>query len=237
MKPLARWTIGKVKPDGFDCLVESVDSFLKFHDVDVIICHNCKKEDLPHTLLQYPLLDQENFSKSCNILPKGVAWKLYPPRLDENRHEIVIDNDIIFNDKIEQIDKFFENDCTLLLQGEGRTYGRFDKFVPKGFDINSGIYGMPPKFNIKSYIDLFAGVEWENNALGEHKESYTFDEQGLVAFSLLSYHSCIIIPNSIIVDCGNFLQSGKGYHFMTLNRREFHRPYRLYKSMSKKIYL
>jgi hypothetical protein len=237
MKPLARWTIGPVKPDGFDCLWRSIESFTALYDVDVAICFNCERENLAEAYARFDLIDQRNYLNSCPVPPMGVAWKLYPPRLDPSRHEILIDNDIVFEKRVPQIDEFFESDCTLLLEDHARAYGRFEKHVPPGLQINSGIYGMPPGFDFDRFIKFYAGAGWERNALFENAESKTFDEQGLVAIGLLSYRRYVIIPATTVTNCEHYLINGHGHHFVGLNRRAFHRPYRLWKNSQLKIYL
>lgn len=234
MKPLARWTIGNTTSDGFESLVLSIQSFTKLYDVDIIICHNCSKEKLPSECFQYDLFDQ---NKKWDDMPDpcGVAWKLYPTRFDPTRHEIQIDNDIIFTDSVSQINDFFNSDSTLLLEDVNRTYGRFEKHVPPKFQINSGIFGLPPKFDLNKFIKFYVGDRWEQNALNSNAKSFTFDEQGLVALALLSYKKYIIIPNTVITDCGTTLRIAKAMHFMGLNRTGFHRPYRLFRSYSRKM--
>lgn len=235
-KPLARWTIGNTTKDGYNCLLLSIESFLKFYDTDVVILYNCDKKLLPKDLKKYNLIDQQNHLQ-IGPTPKGVAWKLYPPRIDQTRHEISIDNDIILENKIEEIESFFNSDVTLLLEDKGRTYGRFNLHVPPNFHINSGIYGMPPNFDLASFVKFYAGSEWEKNALYEHDKNETFDEQGLIALALLSYKHYIIIPNKKITHCEYALKKGQGYHFIGLNRTKFHSSFRLYQSLNKKIYL
>lgn len=174
---------------------------------------------------------------SVPVEPKGVSWKLYPPRLDPTRPEIVIDNDLILADRVAEIDTFLDADCTLLLGETSRTYGRFERHVPPGRMINSGLYGMPAGFDLGKFVTFYCGAGWEENALYEHRESRTFDEQGLVAFALLSYPRFVIIPHTTITNCEHHLVDGSGYHFIGLNRRRFHRPYRLYKWRDRKLYL
>jgi hypothetical protein len=234
MEKVARWTIGSTTNAGFECLQRSIESFTQFYDVKVVICHNCPREMLP--TLSANFVDQKKYLNS-EIKPKGVAWKLYPPRIAPDTHEIQIDNDIVFEEQIEEIDQFFAGDCTLLLQASSRNYGRFDNHVPPGHCINSGIFGMPPGFNFEKYINFHVHTEWEENATGKHAASKTFDEQGLVAFALLNYHRYIIIPETTVTNCENNLIHGKGLHFIGLNRDEFHEPYRVFKSKLQKIYL
>lgn len=233
-KPIARWTIGNTTLDGYKCLNLSIDSFLKFYEMDIVICYNTKIENLPKNLHKFSLLDQTNYENS-EPKPKGVAWKLYPPRIDIDRHEICIDNDIVFNDRIKQIDDFLNNKSTLLLEDLSRTYGRFEKHVPPGFRINSGIYGMPPGFDFESFVKFYSGNEWQKNAFNQHDKSETFDEQGIVALALLNHSSYIIIPKDTVTNCEHYLVEGKANHFIGLNRRNFHQPFRLYLSTKKKI--
>lgn len=233
MKPLFRWTIGPVQPAGFECLKMSIDSWTHLYDADVLVCHNCEPENLAY-IPQDWLYDQR---QKWDIEPMGVAWKLYPPRIAPERHEILIDNDIILEERVEEIDRFLKSDCTLLLEDVTRNYGRFDKHVPPGHQINSGIYGMPPSFDFDKYVKFYVGSGWETNARGEYSESKTFDEQGLVATALLSYPSYVTIPNTSIVSCEREFVKAKGMHFIGVNRKRHHRPFQLYKSSRIKLYL
>lgn len=243
IKPLVRWTIGPVSPDGFKCLCESIDSMMSLYDIDPVICFNCNRqmidENLATVSARFPLrlIDQQQYADNSRIKPKGVAWKLYPSRLDLSRHEIVIDNDLIIKNRITQIDEFLESSSTLILEETSRTYGRFEKHVNPNLCINSGLYGMPPEFDLQKYVDFYVGEGWQKNATGEHDKSETFDEQGLVALALSSHKSYIKIPYSVITNCERNYEEGHGMHFIGLNRRAFHEPFRLYQSTKQKLYL
>ena len=241
MEKVVRWTIGPTTKSGLECLGMSIESYLKWHgkhNAKIVICHNCPAENLATLFSEFPVtLHNQSRYLVSEIKPKGVAWKLYPPRLAPNSHELQIDNDIVFKDRIEEIDVFFKNDITLLLGAASRNYGQFDNHVPPKFCINSGIFGMPPGFNLQKYIDFHVNTQWEENATGKHAASKTFDEQGLVAFALLSYRDFVIIPDTSVTNCENNLVEGKGLHFIGLNRDEFHVPFRLYRSSIKKMYL
>lgn len=233
-KPLFRWTIGESTPDGREALRLSVASFLRFYDADVVICHNADPEPLGPPAGR--LYDQRQKWDGVPA-PAGVAWKLYPPRLAPGRHEVSIDNDVILADRVPQLDEFLKADCTLLLEGDSRTYGRFHRHVPPGYQVNSGVYGMPPGFDLDRFVKVYGGESWEKNALGEHDKSETFDEQGLVAFALLSHPRHVIIPSTSITNCEHRLVPGRGYHFIGLNRRAYHGPFRQFKWATKKTYL
>lgn len=202
----------------------SIASFLHFYpDVEVVVCFNCEENQLtwlPSFVKKY---DQHHHCQDA-LPPMGVAWKLYPPRLDRDRHELFIDNDIVFLERIPEIDRFFDNDTTLLLEGLSRNYGRFDQHVPKHC-INSGIFGCPPGFNLDKYVKFFGGIKWQENAFGDHAASKTFDEQGLVALALLDYPKYVIIPKDTVTNCEWRLEKSSGVHFIGLNRRPHHRPW------------
>lgn len=230
---LARWHIGQVQPAGFECLKLSIESFQKLYDAEIVVCFNCEEQDLPKIDVQF--FDQNHYRHEKRQ-PMGVTWKFYPPRLDINRKELVIDNDIVFLEKLPQIDYFLENDCTLLAEDIQRCYGKFEKHIMPGYHINSGIYGMPAGFDLGNYVEFYGGKEWQINATGENAASASFDEQGLVALALLNYKNCII-PESVLTRCERELILGKAMHFIGLNRRPYHRPYQEWKSLQKRLYL
>ena len=198
----------------------------KLYLCDIVVCFNCDETLVSHLPDEHgvTLLDQSSHQND-SMPPMGVAWKLYPPRLDIDRHEIVIDNDIILESSIEQIDQFLSSDnhC-LLLEGLSRTYGRFEKHVRANLMINSGLYGLNPGFDFSAYVKRHAGKNWEENATGIHAASKTFDEQGLVAL-ILSNQKHFLIPNTAITNCERKLVAGKGMHFIGLNRWDRHDPY------------
>lgn len=234
---VVRWTIGNTSQAGLECLSLSINSFLHHYDAEPIVCHNCDKDRLDRYVPKFVKLHDQSKYLQSKCPPIGVAWKLYPPRVAPDEHEICIDNDIVFLERIPEIDAFLGSDCTLLLEGSSRNYGRFDKHVPPGYCINSGVYGMPPKFNFQKYVNFYSGTQWEINAFGPHADSKTFDEQGLVAIALLSYRKFAIIKEASVTNCETHLILGKGLHFVGVNRNQFHRPFRLFKSKIRKMYL
>lgn len=232
MKAIAKWTIGNTTSHGYKCLLMSIESFLQYHQAEIYLCFNCEKEKLHPIRNRFPdihLIDQKSISSK--IKPMGVAWKLYPARIDIGAHELSIDNDIVFEGRIKEIDDFFKGEHTLLLEGSNRNYGRFEKHVHKKYKINSGIFGMPPEFDLQKYIDFFMGsgkpmgVSWEPNAHGEHQANFTFDEQGLIASALLNNPSFTIIKETTITNCERRFIKGTGMHFVGLNKKKRHEPF------------
>lgn len=236
-KPLVRWTVGPVTNAGFQSLALSITSFLHFYpDVEPVVCFNCEPKQLdwlPSFIEKY----DQRIHHHDTLPPLGVAWKLYPPRLARDRHELFIDNDIVFLERVPEIEQFFTIGATLLLEGLSRNYGRFERHVPQPYCINSGIFGCPPGFNLDKYVRFFGGSEWQENAFGAHAASKTFDEQGLVALALLEFGKFVIIPNDSVINCERHLIKGRGMHFVGVNRNEHHRPFRLFRNQLKKVYL
>lgn len=228
MNPLARWIIGPVKPNGFKVLRVAVENFRNLYpQFDLLICHNQLNDNEIHFLesLQVPLYQQSYTDQFCE--PKGVAWKLYPPRMRAESHEIVMDNDLVLIEKIPQIETFLsETNHVLYYEAARRDYGCFNKFVPTQVVLNSGIYGMPPDFNLHSKIqNLFiqAGIkEWTNSC---NQGRYTWDEQGIVAAALSNHKNLIKIDLTQITNCELDLTKGQGYHFVGINRYTKHKPW------------
>lgn len=221
-KPIIRWTIGPVRPDGFKCLSLSVNSIRQLYDADLVVYHNGLNLDQLELLktLDVKLIDQANCLQESDK-PIGVAWKLYPATT-ENVHQLFIDNDLIITKKIEGIDQFLKSDTTLMIRGNSRNYGRFERHVPNGLEINSGLFGIPPNFDFKNLMEFY-GSNWTENCLNN---SRTWDEQGLVATVLSGYKKFQIIND--ISNCEYELIRSAGMHFIGLNRVFHHRPFKMY---------
>jgi len=215
-----RFTIGNLNRLATRCLIQSIKQIKKLYDAEIYVCYN----GMPPFHLNYlpiRIIDQTDFVNQLPT-PIGVSWKLYPPRLTIDQHEIFIDNDLILNEKIPEIDHFLElNDHCLLLEEDTRTYGRFIKHVPANIYVNSGLFGVPPKFDFEKYVKYYiTGKDWEKNAFGEYEESGTFDEQGLVAL-ILGSQKHILVSKNTINNCERLYSPAKGNHFIGLNRKNF----------------
>lgn len=218
MKPLARWTIGNVSDIGFEILSYSVKYFRKLYpEFDCIICYNEITEEKISILVDKFL--QTHDCCKIPIKPYSNAWKLFPPRLRINSHELFIDNDLIIHKKIPQIDEFISGNRHLCYGCHDLTrafpYGRFSNFFSKNkknFILNSGLFGLPPKYDFESEIiknlNEIKISNWEN-----------FDEQGLVAKCLLDKNP-IIILDSQISNCWLDYKFGEcGCHFCGHNHK------------------
>jgi hypothetical protein len=237
MKPLIRWTVGPVKPLGLKILKLSILNIKKLYgdQFDLILCFN----QIQPSLLKHLDIELYDQSKYKHKLPEPIdeLWKIYPPRLRINCHEIVMDNDLIVFEKLIELDQFINNDATLLLAGKKRYYGQYDNIVPSNFYINSGFYGMPPNFDFEKKIKKIHKGNWIQN-----RKKELFDDQGIIAGSLLSYPQKIIISNDVIFNYNTFLKDNmpshiKGIHFINANTIGKHIGWNEFLKKTSKIYL
>jgi len=213
-KPLLRWTIGPVSEIGFEILSHSIELFKSFrNNFDLLVCHNQldKKRLAKLKEMDVPLFCQDDYKYNLFFKPEGCGWKLYPPRLRLDAHEIIIDNDLIlFNDEF--LKKFINEDCLLITESNGRRLGNFDSFVPDGVKINSGLIGLPPGFDFEKEIQEMQIIS------GRQRFEGFFDEQGLVAAVVSKYRYTLINLDEIWVCADQFKLAPVGIHFVRANQ-------------------
>lgn len=205
-KPLFRWTCGSCLPQGFEILAESVKRTTESLGVDRfdwMICYNGidvkeldivkeKNQNIPLVYVEQdwsntPILDDVSWAspkKNGRIEWNGnhcggTMWKVSPPRMRMESHEIVMDNDIIILKNIPQINYFLKStNMALILEEPIRFYGRYNSILPENPFLNSGLMGFPPGYDFKSEIIRV----WEEN--GSYKKLSQADEQGLLTYTL-----------------------------------------------------
>jgi len=227
MKPLIRWTIGPVHRLGFEALEYSTKYLKKIYgdQFDYLICHN---QQSPNRLECIKKLGIPLYEQTCEIPGMWpidgkfhTGWKLYPPRLRQDAHEIVIDNDVIIFKRLKVIDRFLESNKVLFTSGRFRNLGPYEEDVPKGMMFNSGIIGFPPGFDFTSMVleKMSHGNGWSDNY---------FEEQGIIA-SILTNQDFIEIPNQTVMTMhhindmsGTNPWKAKGFHFVESNRGNNH---------------
>jgi hypothetical protein len=179
-----------------------------------IVCYNESNNEQIKYLRsqnQVQLIDQ----KQINILDlwkfSSAGWKLCPPRIDLNCHEIFCDNDLILLKPCKIIDNFLLKNTVFACDGLQRNFGNFDSYVPAGIKLNTGIFGIPPGFDLKTkLIKIQAKVQ--NKGWND-----IFDEQGFIATVFSKEPGCVIIPINEIYNCVNDFKMASGLHFCGLN--------------------
>ncbi len=210
MKPILRWTIGPVDKAGFQVLAYSVKLAKRIYkEFDFYICHNGLSKPQLKILdkLEINLIYQQGSGLSC--VPYGVAWKLYPPRLDISRHEIFIDNDLVLFRPLEEVDWFLAGDKRFIAtEGLIRLFGTKDWLVPRGVKINSGFFGIPPYFDFGNAIDNINELDcWSDR----------YNEQGVVATIVCRHEHRIIPIKKVSVCLDSFVCGTHGIHFCGIN--------------------
>jgi hypothetical protein len=209
MKPIIRWTIGNVHHAGFQTLAHSVKLFKRvYNNFDLFVCHNVLSDSQIDFLksLNVNLVKQSSGTLICE--PRGVAWKLYPPRIDITRHEIFIDNDVLIFKTLDEIQWFLDSDkCFIITEALRRLFGHSDKHVPEGLKLNSGLFGIPPRFDFAQAINECESHCWQDR----------YDEQGVVA-TIICRHNYKMIPLTKIAVCyDKFICGTHGIHFCGVN--------------------
>ena len=243
VKPLFRWTIGNPSLVGLEIFKESVKKTtqsLGINNFDWMICHNNLSEEQLKYIRKIcdgkPIELKPQTPNDCPIpiqRPLKSMWKLCPPRMRLESHEIIIDNDVILSKPLEQIDEFLQSNKIIWLDEPNRCFGKYDDILDKSMVYNSGIIGLPPFYEfarnlVKTWIkyDAFEQLDY-------------CDEQGLVALTLKDEDKIIINRMEIQLVCpydtGMNFKNAKGYHFIVANRLDKHEGWDWYKRSKIKI--
>lgn len=213
MKPIFRWTIGcNSLRRGFDVLDMSIKKAIGIYgdSFEWMICHNGEDPEKTEMVLSISskygvktMKQKWDDSPMNDILPEtaynfdnpqdstGSTWKLCPPRIDIRRHEIIMDNDIVLEKRLHEIDEFLASEKTMITQGAGRFYGRYDSMIEKGGCYNSGLIGLPPGFDFKKKLN----DAW---SISKNKRMTYADEQGLVSHVLTGVDHILVRTSSIV---------------------------------------
>jgi hypothetical protein len=216
MKPLVRWTIGQVHALGFRTLKEAVNSFTNIYTdtFDYVIAHNSLDESQVNEIASLGVpLHNVSYNNEIKYPPSDSKWKLYPPRMRMDTHEIILDNDILWFKKLPEIDEFLADSKFLVCDGRKRNLGKFDQYVPKGMRLNSGIVGYPPGFDLQQAISDVLSRESGN--FWRHWN----DDQGVLATIILNTNNYIQISQaSVSISYPEYNPSQFATHFCGINK-------------------
>lgn len=222
-RPVVRWVVGECHTLGYDTLYESIKSFKKIYKNNFIycICFNSKK--IKKTLVKSlelvdKIIDQKKFQKTLPFNPfkkRGPHWKLYPPRLFPEQHELILDNDLIIYEEMKEIEEFLSDESLCLTtRAIKRSYNKkYEHHIKRDFNINTGLVGLPPFFDYQKKIEIVLSY-------GKSVWKDYFDEQTVVAGVLQSENTKVIPFETISSCCGltHFNIGKKGTHFIGINK-------------------
>jgi hypothetical protein len=255
-KPLFRFTVGPCLKQGLEILIESIKRTTTAFGIDRFdwcICHNgLSEEELqfvqkgvnrPMLLfpqdwgmcpvqdhVQTPKREDGSFNYDGNRCG-GTMWKVCPPRMRMESHEIIMDNDIVVLRKFKQIDEWLsQTEKVLVLEENIRFYGRYDRLHGPAPFLNSGLIGLPPGYDFGHAISTV----WASN--GHYTNLSQSDEQGLLTFALIQMPNIRIQPNQVIEILGRDYNarihgSEEAIHFVQSNRMPNHRAWLQYREL------
>lgn len=259
LKPLFRWTCGNCLQQGLDILAESINQTTKafgVHNWDWVVCYNGLNKDgldfLQKAVGTKPIQFLSQNWATCPIndncqTPRradgsfewngtrcgGTLWKVCPPRLRMETHEIVMDNDIVLLKKFRQIDEFLaSSDKALILEEPIRFYGRYDCLFASGeANMNSGFMGLPPGF------DFGAEIQKNWSKFGQYSNLTQADEQGLLTYSLSQIPNIRVRKEQMIELLhrdyrAKITGDEEGIHFTQANRAPNHFAWGKYQEMA-----
>lgn len=213
-KPLIRWTIGPCSDNGFYCLSQSIRNIKRIYGKYfkyAIFYNNLNKNQIKLLPKVDYILNQNKYANFNGWQP---AWKLYPARINNDSHEIILDNDVIIYDEPPLFKLFLKEKKTILItEAFKRSYnGILEKLIPLGFNVNSGVICLPPNFDfefkIKETIKSF-NLKFENH----------FDEQTLISYIFSKEENLKIINiKDISVHTENCPKGKFGIHFVGINK-------------------
>lgn len=269
-----RWTVGDASKLGLSILEESIRAAkitLSHLNLDMVVCSNSSSDQVKKICLQYDVILHEPEWSNFPLPPHSVLsfgpipapprgrlgsfWKICPPRISLNSHELVCDNDVIIQRPSEELERFFFEEKTLVSEDHIFSLGKYTNFLDRPY--NSGLYGLPPNFDFGQAL-LNA---WRDT--GSMCPLLSRDEQGLISLVLTMHkNGFIAIPNKKIcmafdeglpisaeyrseIENGydtqvvSSIQFAKRFslnsdilHFIGANRRSFHRHWSRYKIKS-----
>lgn len=210
---VVRWTIGPCSDLGLKCLFKSVSAIRKLYPkLHRVICYNDKNVVRKIEGISAELYEQKH-TLDIEYEPKNEIWKLYPPRLYPNVHELFFDNDVVLLNKCPKIEAYIASTKhALIYEGIHGLHGKYSDKVPKGMRINSGIFGLPPNFNFAEAIKELQKEDKTRN--WEHR----WDDQGVIGAILGNIPHFMITQKEIPCCENNLPLNALGYHFVGLNR-------------------
>lgn len=218
-RPLFRWTVGRTCDKGYEVLKHSIKGAMKSFGperFDWVINYNKLPEDklfhisrnilaglpAPVSMIEQngddiPIphsFDSSHDASTFHDVSSGSWWKICPPRLRIDAHELIMDNDIVMLKPNKEILQFLQGNSTLVLEDNSIHLGRYNDLfdLRNASALNSGLIGLPPLYDFGKAIHKM----WFDN--GKYDNLVGGDEQGLLTATLKQQQHIIIPRNKII---------------------------------------
>ena len=226
-----RWTIGDVSDPGFEALGLSIRSAKKLFGpaTEYAVTVNSLSLSVAKDRLG-SIADNVRWIHAAEHIPgwlttwvdedmaEGVAWKLAPVRLFPDLFELSLDNDLVLwrvPDAIQQWLSSSDPESCVMAEDAQRCLGQFSNCCDARA-INSGIRGVPPKFNLEDRLR----EKLQETSIVLRSE---LDEQGLQAAVLCQVHLELVSREDVSI-CSPFPMHQQslgrcGAHFVGLNQR------------------
>lgn len=238
-----RWTIGDVGERGFEALRLSVWGAWHIFGAQAAyaVCVNSvpvreareRTGPVPSAVQWRPVTLDDAPAVLRTLLARGMAegtgWKFAPLRVFRDGCEIALDNDAILWTLPPSIERWLAEgarygEC-LLAEDVRPCHGQFERFVPGGRSLNSGIRGLPPGFDFEATIRATIALR-EQELGGPLVFASELDEQGLQAAALSRAGPLHAVTVGEVTICSPFNPHSPdlgscGAHFVGPNARHF----------------
>lgn len=214
-----RWTFGEAsgRPtslqglDMLECSIRFANQL--FPDAKKVVCYNSIKSRRLLTALEQlrvlglDLINQESLgSPFLNVGGKNSFWKYLPERIDEDKYELFLDNDVVIWTIPLPIQEWLTSNSILISEDwNGSFYGEFQSDVNSNRSLNAGIIGLPPKFRI-SLPDT------------TYLKDFFHSEQGFAVSKILESRLPIhVIAKELVYQSNHFVENRIAAHLL-MNR-------------------
>lgn len=226
--------MGKVGKLGWTILFESIRNIKKVYpEFDIFVCHNKLSDEEIDRLgeCNVNLIRQDDLDKPFDFfdhdegLVRNFCWKLIPPRIRIDAHELWVDNDIIIRDRIARIDQWLMTDAAIIGTGYNPDYGQFINVVKSNYVHCAGFFGLPPDFDFQEALSVVC----------DGRKLTGYDEQGVVTHIVTRTKNYISLPQSDLALLSEYWSHRgvrwfpNGLHFARANRFDGHKSWKSYK--------
>jgi hypothetical protein len=179
----------------------------------MIVCHNNLEIDELKTLSTANVVLHEQKQDQLPYPVGTTGWKLLPPRLRLDAHELWLDNDVVLCNRLPAIDAWLSSRTGIITGCLYSLYGKYSEHVQSHIPVCAGVFGLPPFFDFESRILHLCKEVLTGTPLDK-----PFDEQGLVAAVVTNIPGFICVPMNEIMICKKDFVPAKGVHFSGTNR-------------------